>query len=100
LKRGRFEEVASSKDVQADAKALLSVLAGKDTGPRSDIVCLNAAPLLYIMGKAKDLKQGVQMAQQAVADGKPVDKLRDWVKWQNENPESGIPTLEKMLSQI
>lgn len=100
IQRGRFEEVASTRDVQADALALLAVLAGKDTGPRSDIVCLNTAPLLYIMGKAKDLKEGVQMAKQAIADGKPVEKLRDWVTWQNENPGDGIPAFEKMLSQI
>jgi anthranilate phosphoribosyltransferase len=80
--------------------ALLSVLAGKDTGPRSDIVCLNTAPLLYVMGKANDLKEGVEMARQAVADGKPLEKLRDWVTWQNEKPEDGLPTLEKMISQL
>ena len=34
------------------------------------------------------------------ADGKPVDKLRDWVTWQNEKPEDGLPTLEKMISQL
>jgi anthranilate phosphoribosyltransferase len=100
IKRGTFEEVASSRDVQKDALALLGVLAGKDTGPRADIVCLNTAPLLYIMGKANDLAQGVDMARQAAAEGKPVEKLRDWVTWQNEKPEDGIPTLEKMLAQV
>jgi len=100
IKRGTFEEVASSRDVQKDALALLGVLAGKDTGPRADIVCLNTAPLLYVMGKANDLAQGVDMARQAAAEGKPVEKLRDWVTWQNEKPEDGIPTLEKMLAQV
>ncbi|MDF1525099.1 MAG: anthranilate phosphoribosyltransferase [bacterium] len=100
IKRGTFAEIASTKVVQLDAMKLLKVLAGKDTGPRSDIICLNTAPLLYVMGKAKDLKQGVEMARQAIADGKPVDKLRDWVTWQNDKPEDGIPTLEKMISQL
>ncbi len=100
IKKGTFEQVASSRDVQADAKALLAVLAGKDTGPRADIICLNTAPLLYITGKAKDLQEGVDMARQAIADGKPLEKLRDWVTWQNEKPEDGLPTLEKMISQI
>jgi anthranilate phosphoribosyltransferase len=100
IKRGKFDEIASTRDVQRDAHALLSVLVGKDTGPRADIVCLNAAPLLYIMGVSKDLKQGVEMARQAISDGKPVDKLRDWVTWQNDSPEDGLPTLEKLLSQL
>ncbi|MEW5801451.1 MAG: anthranilate phosphoribosyltransferase [bacterium] len=100
LKRARFEDVASSRDVQKDALALLRVLAGKDTGPRLDIVCLNAAPLLYITDKAKDLKTGLTMAREAVADGRALNKLRDWVTWQNEKPEDGLPKLEEMISRL
>jgi anthranilate phosphoribosyltransferase len=86
--------------VKRDALALLRVLAGKDTGPRADVVCLNAAPLLYITGRASTLKDGLRMASEAVAGGKALAKLRDWVSWQNEMPEDGIPRLEKMLEQI
>ncbi len=100
IQRPRFEDIASSRDVQRDALALLRVLAGKDTGPRCDIVCLNAAPLLYITGKAKTLKDGLKMAREAVAGGKALAKLRDWVRWQNEKPEDGLPILEKMLAQL
>jgi len=100
IKRGTFEKIASTRDVQRDALALLKVLSGRDKGPRADIVCLNTAPLLYIMGVAKDLKQGVEMARQAIDDGKPVEKLRDWVAWQNEKPEDGLPILDKMIGQI
>lgn len=100
IKRARYDDVASQRDIQKDALSLLRVLAGKDTGPRSNIVCLNAAPLLYITGKAKDLKQGLEMARGAVKEGRAVEKLRDWVTWQNEKPDDGIPTLEKMLSQV
>ncbi|MEE8325655.1 MAG: anthranilate phosphoribosyltransferase, partial [candidate division NC10 bacterium] len=100
ITKGTFDVLASTRDVQRDALALLKVLAGKDTGPRADIVCLNTAPLLYIMGKAKDLREGFEMAQQGIAEGKALDKLRDWVTWQNDKPEDGLPTLEKMISQI
>ncbi len=100
IPRGTFEEIASTRDVQRDALALLRVLAGKDTGPRADIVCLNTAPLLYVMGKAGSLKQGVEMARQAIADGRPVEKLRDWVTWQNDKPEDGIPKLETLIGQL
>ena len=100
IKRARFEDVASSRDVKQDALALLRVLAGKDTGPRFDIVCLNAAPLLYITGKASTLKEGLRMGREAVASGKALAKLRDWVSWQNEKPGDGLPTLEKMLGQL
>ena len=98
--RTRFEELASSRDVQKDALSLLRVIMGKDQGPRSDIVCLNAAPLLYVAGKAKDIKTGVEMARAAIADGSALEKLRQWVTWQNEKPEDGLPILEKMIEQV
>ena len=100
IERARYEEVASTRDVQEGALKLLRVLAGKDQGAPRDIVCLNAAPLLYVMGKAKDLQEGLEMARQAIDDGRAVAKLRDWVTWQNEKPEDGLPTLDKMLEQI
>ena len=100
IKRPTFEELASSRDVPKDALTLLRVIMGKDTGPRSDIVCMNAAPLLYVMGKAKDLKEGIDMAREAIGNGSALEKLKTWVTWQNENPEDGLPTLEKMIQQV
>ncbi|MBN2719964.1 MAG: anthranilate phosphoribosyltransferase, partial [Proteobacteria bacterium] len=100
IRRATFKDVASSRDVRVDAAALLAVLAGKDSGPRSDIVCLNAAPLLYLMGKAKDLREGMDLARQAISEGKPVEKLRQWVMWQNENPEDGLPKLEELMARL
>jgi anthranilate phosphoribosyltransferase len=100
LTRPKFEEIASTRDVQKDALALLRVLSGKDTGCRSDIVCLNAAPMLYIYGQARDLKQGFVMAKQALADGRALSKLRDWVTWQNDKPEDGLPALDQMIARL
>jgi anthranilate phosphoribosyltransferase len=99
LRRARFEEIASSRDVERDALALLAVLLGTDTGARSDIICLNAAPVLYVMGKAKDLREGIAMARQAIRSGRAIEKLRAWVTWQNAKPEDGLPTLERMIAK-
>ncbi len=100
IRKARFEDLASSRNVKQDALDLLRVLAGKDTGPRCDIICLNAAPLLYIGGKAGTLEEGLAMARESVASGRTLAKLRDWVTWQNEKPEDGLPLLEAMLGQI
>lgn len=99
LRRGTFAELASSRDVQRDALALLRVIAAKDDGPRSDIVCLNAAPMLYIMGKARDLRHGVEMAREAVASGSALAKLRAWVAWQNVKSGDGLAILDRMLER-
>lgn len=100
IPRPRFEEIASSRDVKKDALALLRVLAGKDRGPRGDIISLNAAPLLCLAGKAQNLKQGLATAREALAGGQALAKVRDWVSWQNARPEDGLPILEKMLAQL
>ena len=100
IKRAAYEDIASSRNVTRDALALLSVITGKDRGPKFEVVCLNAAPLLYIAGKAGTLEDGLEMAREAVLSGKALAKLRDWVTWQNLRPEDGLPTLEKMLEQI
>jgi anthranilate phosphoribosyltransferase len=98
IKRAKFEDLASSRNVQKDALTLLRVIMGKDQGSRSDIVCLNTAPLLTIMGKAKNLKAGIDMAREAIADGRALEKLRNWVSWQNETPADGLKVLEKMIN--
>jgi anthranilate phosphoribosyltransferase len=100
LRRARFEDLASSRDVRRDALALLRVIAGRDDGPRADIVCLNAAPLLYVAGKARDLREGLAMAREAVATGGAVAKLRQWVTWQNVKPDDGLAVLERMLATV
>jgi anthranilate phosphoribosyltransferase len=99
LPRARFENFASSRDVKRDAIAILLVILGKDEGPRADIICLNAAPVLYVMGKVNTLRDGVGMARDAIRSGNAAKKLRAWVTWQNVSPEDGLPILDRMIAQ-
>lgn len=99
LAPARFEDIASSRDVERDALILLRVILGRDDGPRSDIVCLNAAPLLLVMGKAQTLAQGMAAARAAIRSGKAFEKLREWVQWQNATPQSGAAKLERMVAK-
>ncbi|MEZ5378959.1 MAG: anthranilate phosphoribosyltransferase [Acidimicrobiales bacterium] len=46
------------------------ILDGTDTGPRHDIVVLNAGAALAVAGLADDLGQGIEMARAALADGR------------------------------
>ena len=70
---------------------------GRDEGPRSDIICLNAAPLLYIMGKARSAG-GIDMARGVIMNGRALDKLRAWVSWRRK-PDDGLPILEDVIRQ-
>ncbi len=71
------EEVGLPRAAAADLKggdpdentdALRRLLEG-ETGPYRDIVALNAAASLVVAGKAPSLKDGVQMAGEAIASG-------------------------------
>jgi anthranilate phosphoribosyltransferase len=99
LQPGRFEDLASARDVKHNALMLLGVILGKDDGPRSDIICLNTAPLLYVMGKAKDIREGIDMARHAVRNGQALKKLREWVSSQNVTPADGLSVLDRMIAE-
>jgi anthranilate phosphoribosyltransferase len=100
IPRARYEDIASTRDVQAGALKLLRVLTGADRGACRDIVCLNAAPLLYVYGRVASLEEGLDLARTAIDNGGALAKLRDWVTWQNVKPEDGRPKLEALLEQI
>jgi len=44
-------------------------------GAARDIVCLNAGAAIYVSGLASTHQQGIERAQQAIADGKPAQVL-------------------------
>ncbi len=59
---------------QESAAIIRRVLAG-ETGPHRDIVLLNAAAALVAGDGAENLKQGIQIAAQAIDSGKASEKL-------------------------
>jgi anthranilate phosphoribosyltransferase len=90
-------DILNQSEIQSEALRLLQVISGKEQGPRREIVCLNTAPILYIMGHASDLKEGICRAAEIMDSGKPVMKIRSWVKEQNTNPGTRLEQLESML---
>jgi anthranilate phosphoribosyltransferase len=73
LKRGKPEALRGG-DAESNAKALLDVLKGKP-GPFRDVAILNAAAALIVAGKAKDLKDGAQLAAKSVDSGEAEGRL-------------------------
>jgi anthranilate phosphoribosyltransferase len=62
-------------DREENAEIIRRILAG-DPGPKRDIVVVNAAAALVAGGKAKDFKEGAQIAAQAIDTGAAAAKLR------------------------
>ena len=99
IKRGTRDEVASLNNLEQEAIRMIAVLNGTDSGSRSDIVCLNAALILYLMDQCSTIKEGFDKAKDIIASGKAIDKLRNWVKEQNHDPQKGLSKLEKLTQK-
>ena len=63
-------------DAGKNAEILTGILNGSDTGPRRDIVLLNAGAGLACAGVVEDLKAGVEKARELVAEGAAFERLR------------------------
>ena len=62
----------------ADNAALaMEVLRGGGRKTIKEAVCLNSAAVLYLSGKAKNLKEGYEMAKSAIESGKTLEKLQE-----------------------
>lgn len=100
LDRAEDDDVLASEDVERDTLTLLRVISGKEHGPKLDVACANAAPILYLTHRASSLKQGFELAMDAVENGEGLKKLEEWVGAQNENPEKGKKRLRELLQKL
>ena len=82
LKRSSFDDLKGG-DAAHNADALRHVLAGKPSAFR-DAAVMTAAAALIVAGKAPGLKQGVEMAQQAIDSGAAEAALAKLVKVSND----------------
>lgn len=78
LKRGNKEDIAGG-DPAYNAQVTRDILSGQMTGPKRDIVLLNAGCALYVAGKADTIGAGVALAAQIVDSGKALAKLEEFV---------------------
>lgn len=68
-------EAVKGGDAKENARIARAVLAGETNGARRDIVAANAGAALYVAGKAKDLRAGVEMAMESIVSGAALQKL-------------------------
>lgn len=62
---------------EENAQTLLSILSGKETGPRSDTVVLNAAAAFVLCGISPDFRQGIDLAKSIIKSGAAISKLQE-----------------------
>jgi anthranilate phosphoribosyltransferase len=74
LKVAPFEELLGG-DAAENAKIILGILKGEDTGARAEMVAANAGAALYVAGLAETLTEGVEKALGIIKSGKALEKL-------------------------
>jgi len=62
--------LGGKEDAKTSAKVLRDILGGKESGPRKDIVVLNAAAAIIVGGLADDFASAIKPAEASVSDGK------------------------------
>ena len=66
-------------DVMVNAEIIKSILKG-EKGPKRDIVVLNTAAALYLAGKAKNIFDGISLAEQSIDSGSAMAVLENLIK--------------------
>lgn len=68
-------------DRAENAAILRAILDGSDTGPKRDMVLLNAAAGFVVAGLAPDLPAGLALAREQIASGRALAKLEALRSW-------------------
>ena len=71
-------------DAQSSAKAIKDILAGKNSGPKKDIVILNAAAAIVMAGLADDLKPALTLAKKSITESNAINCLNMLIEISNE----------------
>jgi len=67
-------------DAEQNAMITGNILEGKERGAKRDMVLLNAGAALFVDGKATSIKEGIQMAAEAIDSGKAKKKLQEIIQ--------------------
>ena len=72
-------------DARTSAKILRGILSGKESGPRKDIVILNAAAAIIAGNLADNFQSAIKMANASVSDGKAIACLEKLIEISNRD---------------
>lgn len=76
FKRCTLDEIRGGS-AEANARIILDIFAGKDTGSKRDMLLLNAAATLVVADKVSSLAEGVALARETLESGRAMAKLEE-----------------------
>jgi len=81
MKSATLEDIRGG-DATKNAQIIRKILEGEKS-PRRDIVLLNAGAAFVAADKAKDMKEGIELARQSIDSGKAKKKLEELIQYTN-----------------
>ena len=70
-------------DAETNAEIVRQIIAAKDTGPRKDIVTLNAAAAIIVASLADDFAAAIKLANESISSGKAQAALDKFIEISN-----------------
>jgi anthranilate phosphoribosyltransferase len=96
---GRYADVAAATTTEENVRVIGRTLARAERHPAVlDLLALNAAACLMLMGKVATWREGVERARRAVHDGTAIAQLRALITAQNRDPRAGLARLDAFLA--
>ncbi len=74
LDRAGTDTLAGS-DPETNAGIIRAIFEGHDRGPAADVVALNAGAALVVAGRARNLREGVDLAKSTIDSGRAAENL-------------------------
>jgi anthranilate phosphoribosyltransferase len=68
-------------NAKENAQITRDILEGKVVGAKLDIVLINAGAALFVDNRAKDIKEGIEIAREAITSGKAKEKLEQIISF-------------------
>lgn len=75
FKHAEVEELQGG-DARENAIILENILAGRETGPKRDMVLMNSGAALACAGLADDMGDGIEISREMISSGAALEKLR------------------------
>ena len=83
FERGTKEDIVGGTPAE-NAEITRGILEGRITGPKRNVVLMNAGAAIYAAGKAKTIEEGVGQAKYLIDSGKALETLNKFVEESNK----------------
>ena len=80
IRRCSLEELAGGSP-EYNAQIIKDIFLGKEKGAKRDFLVMNCAATLYVSGKVKSIKEGIDMANSLIDSGAAMKKLEQLIEY-------------------